>query len=89
MTNYKRDTNKISSNIEKESFVTAVFGTAIKANLVICFIVTTCFITSLGKPITSEISDLCEISVQLLFVSYFASQNKGIKFGDYLLMHVV
>ena len=28
-------------------------------------------------PLSSEISDLS------LFVSYFASQNKGIKFGDY------
>jgi len=32
---------------------------------------------------SSEISDLCEISDQLLFVSCFASQSKGIKFGDY------
>jgi len=29
--------------------------------------------------VSSEISDL------LLFVSYFASQSKGIKFSDYLL----
>jgi len=28
-------------------------------------------------PVSSEISDL------LLFVSYFASQSKGMKFGDY------
>jgi len=28
-------------------------------------------------PVSSEISDL------LLFVSYFASQSKGINFGDY------
>jgi len=28
-------------------------------------------------PVSSEIADL------LLFVSYFASQSKGIKFGDY------
>ena len=28
-------------------------------------------------PMSSEISDL------LLFVSYFASQSKGIRFGDY------
>jgi len=34
--------------------------------------------------VSSEISDLCEISDLLLFVSYFASQSKGIKFGDYL-----
>jgi len=33
--------------------------------------------------VSSEISDLCEISDQLLFASYFASQSKGIKFGDY------
>ena len=31
-------------------------------------------------PMSSEISDL------LLFVSYFASQSQGIKFGDYFLM---
>ena len=33
---------------------------------------------------SSEISDLCEISDLLFFVSYFASLSKGIKFGDYL-----
>jgi len=27
---------------------------------------------------------VCEISDLLLFVSHFASQSKGIKFGDYL-----
>jgi len=32
---------------------------------------------------SSEISDLCEISDLLLFVCYFASQSEGIKFGDY------
>jgi len=37
----------------------------------------------------SEISNLCEISDLLFFVSYFASQSKGIKFGDYFLMCVV
>jgi len=30
-----------------------------------------------------------EISGVLFFVSYFASQSKGIKFGDYFLMCVV
>jgi len=34
-------------------------------------------------PVPSEIFDLCEISDLLLFVSYFASQSKGIKFDDY------
>jgi len=29
-------------------------------------------------PVSSEISDLCEISDLLLFVSYFASQKKEI-----------
>ena len=33
-------------------------------------------------PVSSEISDLCEISDLLLFVSYFASQSKGMKLGD-------
>jgi len=32
---------------------------------------------------SSAISDLCEISDLLLFVSSFASQSKGVKFGDY------
>jgi len=36
-----------------------------------------------GSPVSSEISDLCEISDLLLFVSYSASLSKGIKFGDY------
>ena len=31
---------------------------------------------------SKEISDLCEISDLILLVSYFASQNKGIKFGN-------
>jgi len=35
------------------------------------------------SPVSSEISDL------LFFVSYFASQSKGIKFGDYFFMCVV
>ena len=35
-------------------------------------------------PVSSEISDLCEMSDLLLLVSYFASQNKKIKFGNYL-----
>jgi len=34
-------------------------------------------------PVSNEISDLCEISDLLLFFSYFASQSKGIKLGDY------
>ena len=33
-------------------------------------------------PVWREISDLCEISDLLLFVSYFPSQRKGIKFVD-------
>jgi len=33
--------------------------------------------------VSSVISDLCKISDLLLFVSYLASQSKGIKFGDY------
>jgi len=35
-----------------------------------------------ADPLASEISDLCEIADLLLFVSYFSSQSKGIKFGD-------
>jgi len=35
------------------------------------------------NPVSSVISDLCEISDLILFVSYFASQNKEIKFGNY------
>jgi len=34
-------------------------------------------------PVSNEISDLCEISDLLLFFSYFASQNKEIKSGNY------
>jgi len=34
-------------------------------------------------PVSSEISDLCEISDLLLFFSYFASQNKEIKSDNY------
>ena len=33
--------------------------------------------------VSSEISDLCEISDLLLFLGYFASQNKEIKPGNY------
>jgi len=39
--------------------------------------------------VSSEISDICEISDLLLFFSYFASQNKEIKSGNYFLMCVV
>jgi len=38
--------------------------------------------------VSSEISELCEISDLLLFVSSFASQSEGIKFGNYFLMCV-
>jgi len=38
---------------------------------------------SLVNPVSSEISDLSGISGLLLFVSYFASQSKGITFGNY------
>jgi len=34
------------------------------------------------RLLSSEISDLCENSDLLLFVSYFASQREEIKFGD-------
>jgi len=33
------------------------------------------------SPVSSEVSDLCEISDLLLFASYFASLSKGTKFG--------
>jgi len=33
-------------------------------------------------PVSSEISDLCEISDLFLFFSYFASQNKEITSGN-------
>jgi len=33
---------------------------------------------------SSAISDLCEISDLLFFVSYLASERKRIKFGDYI-----
>ena len=36
----------------------------------------------LRRAVSSEISDLCEISDLLLFVSYCASQNIEIKFGN-------
>ena len=41
------------------------------------------FSVFLADPVSSEISDLCEISDLLLFFSYFASQNKEIKSGNY------
>jgi len=40
-------------------------------------------------PVSSEIFDLCEISDLLLFVSYFAFQNKKIKFEITFLTCVV
>ena len=39
--------------------------------------------TNIVIQVSSEISDLCEISDLLLFVSYSASQSEGMKFGDY------
>jgi len=35
------------------------------------------------RPVSSELSDLCELSDLLLFVSYCASQNNEIKLGNY------
>jgi len=35
-------------------------------------------------PVSSEFSDLCKISDLLLFLSYFSSQNKEIKSGNYI-----
>jgi len=37
------------------------------------------------RPVSSEISDLYEISDLLLFASYFSSQSKGIKFSGYAI----
>jgi len=37
----------------------------------------------LPMPVSSEVSDLCKISGLLLLISYFASESKGIKFGNY------
>jgi len=37
-----------------------------------------------SDAVSSEISLLCETSALLLFVSYFASQSKRIKFENYL-----
>jgi len=34
-------------------------------------------------PVSSTISDLCEISDLLLFFGYFTSQNKETKSGNY------
>jgi len=42
-----------------------------------------------GTPVSSETSDLCEISDLLLFVGYFASQDKKIMFDNYFFMCVV
>jgi len=41
-----------------------------------------------AAPVSSEISNLWEISDLLLFFRYFTSQNKEIKFGNYFLMCV-
>jgi len=35
------------------------------------------------RPVSNEISDLCEIFDLVLFFSYFASQNQEIKSGNY------
>jgi len=47
------------------------------------FLVKTENFTPAPAPVSSEISDLCEISNLLLFVNYFASLSNGMKFGDY------
>jgi len=45
-----------------------------------------CVKTAVGhKPVSSEISDLYEISDLLLFFNYFASQNKEITPGNSFL----
>ena len=36
------------------------------------------------NPVSSGMSDLCDIYDLLLFVSYFASQSEGIKFGNHV-----
>ena len=41
------------------------------------------FCVFLSDPVSSEISDLCEMSDLLLFFNYFASQNKETKSGNY------
>jgi len=46
------------------------------------FNTTAVFLHDVMVPVSSEISDLCEISYLLLLVSYFASQSKGIRFRD-------
>jgi len=36
----------------------------------------------MDNPVSSEISDLCEISDLLLLFSYFACQNRETKYGN-------
>ena len=44
---------------------------------------TSYFLVRMIKTVSSETSELCEIIDLLLFVSYFASQNREKKFGSY------
>jgi len=43
--------------------------------------------TGTGVPVSSKISDICEIFNLLLFFSYFACQNKEIKSGVEFALH--
>jgi len=45
--------------------------------------------SQIPDPVSNEISDLCEISDLLLFVSYFASRSKTISLAITFLMCVV
>jgi len=42
-----------------------------------------------SNTVSSEISDLCEIIDLVLFFSYFASQKKEIKSGNYFFLFVL
>jgi len=62
-------------------YIVSFFGNKCVTGLGLCNFYENCMQTF--YPVSSKISDLCEISDLSLFFSYFASESKGIKFCNY------
>jgi len=89
---------KHAHNLYFIPFVSSGLGMCDRLNYLVCAVIRGSLICPIKLPVcymsfasfnapcnsvSSEISDLCEISDLFLFVSYFASWSKGIMFGVY------
>ena len=71
---------KADLNLKQALYTSAITKTLISPSASISYM---SVLNMIQYPVSSEISDLCEISDLLLFLNYFTFQNKEIKFGNH------